>query len=67
MYVHILIGQSFEKKKGLFIVDHIKQSPVYQVKCKLADVISIDIPLWSNFYNNFHYIMFVINIYYNFI
>ena len=30
------ISYSFEKKKRLLIVDYIKPSPVYQVKCKLV-------------------------------
>ena len=34
--LHVGISYSFEKKKRLFIVDYIKPSPVYQVKCKLV-------------------------------
>ena len=34
--LHVGICYSFEKKKRLFIVDYIKPSPVYQVKCKLV-------------------------------
>ena len=34
--LHVRISYSFEKKKRLFIVDYIKPSPVYQVKCKLV-------------------------------
>ena len=34
--LHVGISYSFEKKKRLFIVDYIKLSPVYQVKCKLV-------------------------------
>ena len=33
--LHVGISYSFEKKR-LFIVDYIKPSPVYQVKCKLV-------------------------------
>ena len=36
MYVHILISHSFEKLKRLSISDYIKQSNIYQVKCKLV-------------------------------
>ena len=38
--LHVGIGYSFEKKMRLFIVDYIKPSPVYQVKCKLVIMIS---------------------------
>ena len=34
--LHVGISYSFEKKKRLFIVDYIKPSSVYQVKCKLV-------------------------------
>ena len=34
--LHVGISYSFEKKKRLFIVDYIKPSPVYQMKCKLV-------------------------------
>ena len=37
--LHVGISYSFEKKKRLFIVDYIKPSPVYQVKCKLVIII----------------------------
>ena len=33
--LHVGISYYFEKKR-LFIVDYIKPSPVYQVKCKLV-------------------------------
>ena len=39
--LHVGISYSFEKKKRLFIVDYIKPSPVYQVKCKLVYFVSI--------------------------
>ena len=34
--LHVGISYSFEKKERLFIVDYIKPSPVYQVKCKFV-------------------------------
>ena len=34
--LHVEINYSFEKKRDYFIVDYIKLSPVYQVKCKLV-------------------------------
>ena len=36
--LHVGISYSFEKKR-LFIVDYIKPSPVYQVKCKLVFIV----------------------------
>ena len=36
--LHVGISYSFEKKKRLLIVDYIKPSPVYQVKCKLVHI-----------------------------
>ena len=38
--LHVGISYSFEKKR-LFIVDYIKPSPVYQVKCKLVSFVFI--------------------------
>ena len=37
--LHVGISYSFEKKKRLFIVDYIKPSSVYQVKCKLVNTV----------------------------
>ena len=36
--LHVGISYSFEKKKRLLIVDYIRPSPVYQVKCKLVGI-----------------------------
>ena len=41
--LHVGISYSFEKKKRLFIVDYIKPSPVYQVKCKLVFKLCVQI------------------------
>ena len=45
--LHVGINYSFEKKERLFIVDYIKPSPVYQVKCKLVNIRSGTIAGWS--------------------
>ena len=61
--LHVGISYSFEKKKRLFIVDYIKPSPVYQVKCKLVDFMHtccIYIPHFSTVYLSYLYLFILL-------